>query len=200
MAVFTPSALFGLLATMYLCKPTTEAVIRWQGVMAHGAPEVLGDLNEALERIDPSSGQEMEDLLWEYTRLFVGPYHLPCPPWESVYTSSKRLLLQKASDVVRAVYDRLGFEVGDPNVFPDHVGAELNFMAILLEKAETGSGEEDTYRKLAKDFRDEHLRTWVPRFTLDMERAANTPLYESLARATLHVVEAKWAEGVQGEV
>lgn len=196
MAVLTPSAQFGLLATMYLCKPTAEAVIRWRQRLAHGAPGILEDLREALGRIDLSSVQEMEDLLWDYTRLFVGPYRLPCPPWESMYTSSKRLLLQEASDLVRAVYDRAGLAVGDPNVFPDHVGAELNFMAILLEKIETGSGEHEACRKLANDFLDQHLGNWLPRFTLDMEQAATTPLYRSLARATLHVVQAKWTAAV----
>jgi TorA maturation chaperone TorD len=192
--VLPPSALFGLLASMYLCKPTAEAMTRWQELVPRAAPEVLGDLNEALERINLSSVQEMDDLLWEYTRLFIGPYRLPCPPWESVYTSSKKLLLQEASDAVRVAYDRLGLEVGDSNVFPDHVGAELNFMAILLEKVEAASGEEDRYRKLSKDFLDEHLRNWVPRFSLDMEKAANSFLYQSLARATRHVVQAGWGE------
>jgi len=196
MPALTPSAQFGLLAAMYLCKPTAEALIRWQEWLAPGTPEILGDLHAALRRIDLSSGQQMEDLLWDYTRLFVGPYRLPCPPWESMYTSSKRLLLQEASDLVRAVYDRAGLALGDPNVFPDHIGAELNFMAILLEKIETGSGEQETCRKLANDFLDQHLGNWLPRFTLDMEQAANTPLYRSLARTTLHVVQAKWTAAV----
>jgi hypothetical protein len=42
-----------------------------------------------------------------------------------------------------------------------------------LGKIETGSGEEDTYRKLSRDLLDEDLRNWIPRFTLDVEKAAN---------------------------
>ena len=189
-AVLTPpSAVFGLLASMYLCRPTADAIGNWRVLMSEGVPEVLGDLSETLERINLNSVEEMQDLLWDFTRLFIGPYRLPCPPWESVYTSPKRLLLQEPSDAVRAAYDRLGIEVGAPNVLPDHVGAELNFMGILLEKIETGLGEEDTYRQLSKDFLEEHLRNWIPRFASDLEKAAETSLYKALARSTITTLE-----------
>jgi TorA maturation chaperone TorD len=183
------SALFGLLSSMFLCKPTVETVINWRNAMSDILPEHAGDLQEAVQRIDLSSSQEMQDLLWDYTRLLVGPYRLPCPPWESVYTSSKRLVLQEASDTVRATYDELGLELGASNVFPDHVGVELNFMGILLEKIETSAGEEETYRNHANDFLGTHLKNWIPRFAADMGRAAETPLYKALARSTIAAVD-----------
>ena len=185
----TPSAVFGLLASMYLCKPTADAIGSWRDLMSEGVPEPLGDLSEVLERINLNSEEEMQDLLWDFTRLFIGPYRLPCPPWESVYASEKRLLLQEPSDAVRAIYERLGVEVGTPSVLPDHIGAELNFMGILLAKIETGSGEEDTYRQLSKDFLEEHLRNWIPRFASDLEKAAETSLYKALARSTITTLE-----------
>jgi TorA maturation chaperone TorD len=46
-------------------------------------------LKGALDAINLESEEELEELLWDYTRLFIGPYHLPCPPLESVYTSPK---------------------------------------------------------------------------------------------------------------
>jgi putative dimethyl sulfoxide reductase chaperone len=186
--VLAPSAVFGLLASMYLCKPTADAIGNWRNLMSGGVPEALGDLSEALERINLNSVEEMQDLLWDFTRMFIGPYRLPCPPWESVYTSPKRLLLQESSDAVRAVYDRLGIEVA-PNVLPDHVGAELNFMGILLERIETGSSEEAAYRQFSKDFVEEHLKNWIPRFASDLEKAAETSLYKALARSTITAVE-----------
>jgi TorA maturation chaperone TorD len=186
---FAPSAVFGLLASMYLCKPTADAIANWRDLMSGSAPEPLRDLSEVLERINLNSEEETQDLLWDYTRLFIGPYRLPCPPWESVYASEKRLLLQESSDAVRAIYERLGVEVGTPSVLPDHIGAELNFMGILLEKIETGLREEATYRQISKDFVEEHLRNWIPRFASDLEKAAETPLYKALARSTITAVE-----------
>lgn len=184
-----PSAVFGLLASMYLCKPTADAIVSWRDLMSGSVPEPLRDLSEVLERINLNSEKEMQDLLWDFTRLFIGPYRLPCPPWESVYASEKRLLLQEPSDAVRAIYERLGVEVGTPSILPDHIGAELNFMGILLARVEAGSGEEDTYRQLSKDFLQEHLKNWTPRFASDMEKAAGTSFYKALARSTITTLE-----------
>ena len=99
------------------------------------------------------------------------------------------MLLQEPSDAVRAIYERLGVEVGTPSVLPDHIGAELNFMGILLQKIEFGSMEQETYRQLSRDFLDEHLRNWIPRFASDMEKAAETSLYKALARSTITTLE-----------
>ncbi len=182
------AALFGLLGSMYLCKPTREALAGWRAVLAKGAPAILEELEEALERINVESPQELEDLLWDYTRLFLGPYRLPCPPWESVYTSPKKLLMQEAYDTVKAMYAQAGVEVGDPNVLADHVGAELSFLAILLERADRDAADEQTYRQRAEQFCDEHLSNWIPRFTADLEGAADSDVYRALARATRHIV------------
>lgn len=188
MTALKSSELFGLLGSMYLCKPTREALAGWRAVLAKGAPAVPEELEEALERINVESPQELEDLLWDYTRLFLGPYRLPCPPWESVYASPKKLLMQEAYDTVKAMYAQAGVEVGDPNVLADHVGAELNFQAILLERADRAAADEQTYRQRAEQFRNEHLRNWIPRFTADVEDAADSDLYRALARATRHIV------------
>ncbi len=185
----TGAALFGLLGSMYLCKPTKEALAGWRTLLGHDPPLIVRELKEALERIDVASAPELEALLWEYTRLFVGPYRLPCPPWESVYTSPKKLLMQEAYDTVKAMYAQVGVEVGDPNTLADHIGAELNFMAILLEKAETESELGARYRQLAEEFWHEHLWNWIPEFTSDLEEAADTTLYKVLAQTTRRVVQ-----------
>ena len=48
------------------------------------AVEAAADL--ALMREGLVAGADNEELVWEYRRLFVGPGHLPAPPWGSVYT------------------------------------------------------------------------------------------------------------------
>jgi TorA maturation chaperone TorD len=179
---------FGLLSNLYLCKPTADAIASWRAVLAHQTIPDLDELKAALHGIDLSSGQECEELLWEYTRLFVGPYRLPCPPWESLYTSSKRLLMQEAHDTVKAVYAEAGVELGDPNILADHVGAELNFLAILLERTDRGAAGEHASQQRAEKFLDEHLRNWIPRFTADLEDAAGSALYRALARTTRRLV------------
>jgi TorA maturation chaperone TorD len=169
-----PQALH-LLSSMYLCKPTNAAILNWKTLLAEETLDFMGALKEAITQIDHSSSKELDDLIWDYTKLFVGPYKLPSPPWESVYTSRQKLMMQEAYEEVKIFYKEAGFTVQDPNVMADHIGAELNFLAILYQKNDPG---------LAKKFIQEHLLRWVSQFTKDMEKAATTALYKTLAKVT----------------
>ena len=182
-----PSAL-ALLGSMYLCQPTREAVAEWLSLAKAIALPAIGGVREALGSLRLDAEQEMDDLLWDYTQLFIGPARLPCPPWESVYTSPKRLLMQEAFDSVVAFYREQGLSVGDPQVLQDHIGAELSFLAVLHEKMRDQQGDVSSYRRAAERFLAEHPRRWIPAFAADMEGAANTPLYKALARATAELL------------
>ena len=177
-----PSDAIGLLSSMYLCKPSKESIENWKVALAEDSSILLADLKKAICEIDVASVEELEELLWEYTRLFIGPYKLPCPPWESVYTSPKRLLMQEAADQVRQIYGETGLTINTADVLPDHIGAELNFLAVLL-------GRKDCDIKIIERFFSEHLLKWVPEFTKDMENASETLFYKSLAKATRNIVD-----------
>jgi TorA maturation chaperone TorD len=178
-----------ILASMYLCKPTKDGIEGWRSALSDTEPDYLSGMKAALDGIDTASEQELEDVLWEYTRLFIGPYRLPCPPWESVYTSPKRLMMQDAADQVRQIYAEAGFAINSADVMPDHIGAELNFLALLLRGAHSGTGGKDEYMRLTGRLMDEHLLKWAPDFTQDMEEAAETLFFKELARATRKVID-----------
>jgi TorA maturation chaperone TorD len=146
------------------------------------------ELKSALDAINLDSEEELEEILWDYTRLFIGPYHLPCPPLESVYTSPKRLMMQDAYGEVRDFYSHIGIEIGNEDVMPDHIGAELNFLAILLDRIASESGKHVQYEMLAEEFLTSHMRNWVPHFTADMEEASETNFYKALAKITRKAV------------
>src|SRR4030067_2524293 len=114
--------ILSLLSSLYVCKPTKEAIQNWKILLNGEVPDFMKDLKSAMDAIDPKSEQQIEDLLWEYTRLFIGPYKLPCPPWESVYTSGKRLMMQEAYDEVRGFYFEAGLQIDNPNIMGDHIG------------------------------------------------------------------------------
>ena len=185
------SKIFNLLSSMYLCKPTREAIQNWKTLLDENVPDLMLGLKGAIDEIDQNSEQELEDLLWEYTRLFVGPYKLPCPPWESVYTSAKRLMMQEAYDEVQDLYNELGLKMGDPNIMPDHIGAELNFLAVLFGNLHNNPGKRVYYKDIAKRFLDEHLMRWFPQFISDMEEAANLKFYKALAQVTKDFINAQ---------
>lgn len=180
--------MFALLSSMYLCKPTGEALANWRQLLEAEPLAGTEELAKALHAINPDSEQELEDILWEYTRLFIGPYRLAAPPWESVYTSPKRLLMQEAVDRVQKFYAEAGVQLGDTAIMPDHAGIELNFVAILLEKIKSDPDREPRYRELADRFAVEHLKRWLPAFSVDLEKASVSPLYKELARATGELV------------
>lgn len=177
-----------LLSSIYLCKPSKEAIENWRALLAEDTTIFLQDLKNAIDKIDTSSNRELEDLLWEYTRLFIGPYRLPCPPWESVYTSPKKLMMQEAAVEVQNIYRATGLTINTSDIMPDHIGTELNFLSILFQRINTVVGGTNDYIKIAEKFLNEHLMKWVPQFTRDMEEAADVLFYKALARATRNVL------------
>ena len=185
----TPGEAFGLLSSMYLCKPSREALENWKRALAEDTSIFLADLKKEISGIDLNSEEEVENLLSEYTRLFIGPYKLPCPPWESVYTSPKRLMMQDAADQVRALYEGAGLTINTAEVMPDHIGAELNFIALLFQRMNSNADGKDVYPGITEKLLDEHLLKWIPDFTKDMEEAAETSFYKEVARATRKVID-----------
>lgn len=184
------SSVFGLLGSMYLCQPVKETVEKWRMLLRGGVSPIFADLREAMEGISLESEREMEDLLWDYTKLFIGPYKLPCPPWESVYASPKKLMMQESYDAVSGFYLQAGLSIGDPNVLIDHVGAELSFLAVLYGKMESEPEGSRRYGEMAERFLAEHLKKWIPSFTMDMESAAVSRFYKTLARTTRDLIAA----------
>ncbi len=185
----TPSEALSLLSSMYLCKPSREALENWKTALSRESTLFLEELKKAISKIDTTSEAELEELLWEYTRFFIGPYKLPCPPWESVYTSPKKLMMQDSADKVRLLYAEAGLAINTDDVMPDHIGVELNFLAVLLEWTHAETGNKDEQVKKTERLLNEHLLKWVPQFTVDMENAAETPFFKALARTTRQVIE-----------
>lgn len=185
----TPAETLSLLSSMYLCKPSREALESWKTALSGESVLFLDELKKAVKGIDMTSDAVLEGLLWEYTRLFIGPYKLPCPPWESVYTSPKRLMMQDSADQIRVLYAEAGLAINTNDIMPDHIGVELNFLAVLLRRvqSETNNKEEEMGR--TGKLLNEHLIKWVPQFTRDMENAAETPFFKALARATRQIME-----------
>jgi TorA maturation chaperone TorD len=184
--------LLNLLSSILLCQPTQELLKGWRDLLVYEPIPEASELAEVLEVIDLANPEVCDRLLWDYTRLFIGPYHLPCPPYESVYTTPEKLLLQDATQEVQSLYLRAGIEVTTEHFMPDHVGVELGFLAALVERAASNPDLAIRYAGLAETFLEAHVRAWVPRFASDLEAAAETPFYQALARLLKLVVEQGW--------
>lgn len=127
------------------------------------------------------------DLHWDYTRLFIGPYELPTPPWESAYLNEERLLFQEETLKVRRKYLKYAFlpkDVG--HEADDHLGLELDFMFQLthLSLSELKNKDYRKYLQLLHDqksFLEEHLLKWVPELSDKIVECAQTDFYRGMA-------------------
>jgi putative dimethyl sulfoxide reductase chaperone len=71
----------------------------------------------------------LQEMLIDYTRLFLGPNETFALPYGSVWLTGEKSLMQDSTLAVRALYEQAGFEV-DENFreLPDHVAVELEFL------------------------------------------------------------------------
>ncbi|OIQ11472.1 TorD/DmsD family molecular chaperone [Neomoorella thermoacetica] len=151
----------------------------------------VDQVNKYLERYTSlaadARGEELERLRWDYTRMFVGPYQLPAPPWESAYLNDERLLFQEETLAVRRIYLRYGFIPRNYHQeADDHLGMELEFMFRLSEMVAGKVAVRDTVgaEAILKDqevFMADHLLKWVPRFAGDVMHSSATDFYQGMA-------------------
>lgn len=133
------------------------------------------------------------ELAIDYTRVFIGHgtnAYSAAYPFESVYTSEKRLLMQEARDEFMAEYRAAGMEIAaawkDPE---DHIALELEYMSVLCARCAEALDAEDEDGALAlmgkqRAFLAQHLAAWAPMFTADVKRFARTEFYQGLACLT----------------
>ena len=151
------------------------------GSEAADKPQAMAETLEATEQ---------DEMRIEYSRLFVGPFKLPAPPYGSVYLDDgRRLMGDSTIDVVRR-YREAGVDV-DPvqEDVPDHIAIELEFMAYLVHMQEeaTTAGDSDALRDaLDKQigFLERHLCAWVPEFATNVRAESESAFYTDLADAT----------------
>ena len=133
------------------------------------------------------------ELAVDYVRTFIGyrnDTYGAAYPFESVYTSEKRLLMQAARNEVLAAYRAAGMTLDDSwNDPEDHIAIELEFMQAMSEKTAQALREGDEGRakrclKAQRDFLSDHLLSWTPMLTADMKRFAKTGFYQGLACLT----------------
>lgn len=126
----------------------------------------------------------------EYQRLFVGPYHLEAPPYESCYRDGTGAVMGEAAVHARGRYAEAGFAL-HPEVhdLPDHIAFELSFLGLLAREEarlwRTGGGADlAACLRREEHFLADHLAGWVGPFSERVRRADRSRFYARLAVAT----------------
>jgi four helix bundle protein len=133
----------------------------------------------------PGVQQLVPNLLLEFTRLFVGPS--PVPLYESVYRSQSGLVMQEETLAVRKKYMEAGLVVHPDRSFPDdHIGAELEFVFYLCQKAAEAQKTEELFPwlKMQQAFFQDHLNHWVPPLCDRLFQEAESAYFKGIAKTT----------------
>ena len=165
----------------------------------------MGDVrvDQAIELLEGFSGKCYEcsladvssELNIEYNRLFVGPGHLPSPPYESIYLTKNEenkdgLVMGDSTLDAKNQYLSAGITLSeDFTDLPDHIGVELDFMSWLCFQ-ESSKLENEEYEGVTEivnkqfDFLTNHLDNWITPFTHAIIHSTNLDFYKGLARMT----------------
>jgi len=135
-----------------------------------------------------------ESLRLDHAQLFVGPFELAAPPYESVYVDSEDRVMTESTAAVQAEYRRAGVDV-DLDEPADHIAAELEFLSLLVATelealARNESEAAEHYLERQYEFLSEHLGRWVSEIADNMRKHAETEFYRLLADETQSFVEA----------
>ncbi|MCF8113411.1 MAG: molecular chaperone TorD family protein [Desulfotignum sp.] len=161
---------------------------------------IMDQLSDSLETLSSRAGEPVTKmrtneavltdthlLKAEFSRLFIGPYTLPAPPYGSVYIEKMRKTMGESTIDALKRYQAVGVDLADNfREVPDHVSAELEFMFLLIYKEIEGIRSDDpemVHQMLVHQisFLQDHLNSWIPEFAGLVMEHASEPFYCLLA-------------------
>ncbi|MDP4127617.1 MAG: molecular chaperone TorD family protein [Bacillota bacterium] len=138
---------------------------------------------------------EFQQMCFEFNRLFVGPGSPVAPPYESVYLSQDRLVMQEQTLEVRKMYQSENLMTTSQGTIPDDfIATELEFAAYLLNRViqESSSGNSSNatkYLHLFNVFMQEHPRRWLQVFATIVSENTQHPVFLLVMQVLLSTIE-----------
>ena len=187
---------YGLLSRLYAKEVDDELLeqLRKTAFPVHSG-SVLTDEGNCLMATYLSNvwSGTLQELAVDYVHAFIGSgmdAFSAAYPYESVYTSPKRLMMQEARDEVLAIYRSQALDKAKTwKESEDHVAMECEFMAAMAKRTADAcrEGDEDKVASLLltqHNFLSDHLYAWTGMMTSDMRKFARTDFYKGLADYT----------------
>jgi TorA maturation chaperone TorD len=168
--------------------------------MAAAAQKLHPDLAALAQGLGAAfAAQDLQTLLVDYTRLFLGPVNPLASPYGSVWLTGEKTLMQDTTQSVLGLYAQGGFDIDEAfQELPDHVAVELEFLYLLnfriREATAAGAGAEAAAERprlsaLREQFLDQHLGAWVGPFTQAVQAGAECAFYRDVAALTALFVQ-----------
>jgi anaerobic sulfite reductase subunit A len=188
--------LYRFLGRLYKVEADQTLLNQMKGMCfpAEYGEDELGEGYRMLEEYLQRLGRDpLTDLAVDYAKVFHGAGisgSAAAYPYESVYTSPERLIMQDARDKVVAAYRAKGLSKAEMLDFPeDHIALEFEFMAHLCHETQHVFVTQDwpavsVCLKEQLAFLEQHLLNWVPGFCADVEKFAETEFYKAVAKVT----------------
>ena len=164
--------------------------------------KLFGNMLIAARRLDPYlaeharklgeafAAQSLEELLVDYTRLFLGPVQALASPYGESWLGSAAPTDDNPPLAVLELYSQGGFEIDEEfRERPDHVAVQLEFLYLLTfnqnHAAAAGKSDEAAAtQSLQQRFLSEHLGAWIAPFAAAMASGAQSAFYRELGALT----------------
>ena len=190
-----------LLSSIYLFELTEDQIERFAHARFDNDGSVMAQgyqlIHEYLRHRNTATRQELA-VDYAHTFLGAGVYtEIMAPPYESVFTSKQRLLMQVSRDGALKYYRSEMVEVSDErnkNTPEDHLGFELQFMALLADRAshalEGGCTEcfADLVKKMRSFYRF-HQENWLEDYCDAIDKYCRTDFYRGISLLTRGYLE-----------
>lgn len=187
---------YGMLACLFreeVDLPTLRELQQMRFPQATGNAAADEGYHQLYDYLKRAWDDSVTELAIDYVSTFIGHGvngYSAAYPYESVYTSERRLLMQEARAEVLATLRENELVRGNWNEAEDHIALELEFMQRLSLRAAdalSDDAEEEAiaYLRTSYDFLENHLLNWVPMLVADMRMHARTLFYQGLAQLTL---------------
>lgn len=180
-----------LLAACYYQPGPELAEEKVFDAMLQAAAVVDAGLAPAVHRLSAAfMGADAQELLIDYTRLFLGPTNTLAQPYGSVWLERRQSLMQDSTSALLGLYADAGYEMDESfRDLPDHIAAELEFLYLLLfrqaEALRNGDAPaRDGWAALQRRLLDEHLGRWIEPFVAAIGDGAQTAFYRELGGLT----------------
>lgn len=187
---------YGMLARLFreeVDLPTLRELQQMRFPQATGNAAADEGYHQLYDYLKRAWDDSVTELAIDYVSTFIGHGvngYSAAYPYESVYTSERRLLMQEARAEVLATLRENELMRGNWNEAEDHIALELEFMQRLSLRAadalsDDAEDEAIAYLRTSYDFLESHLLNWVPMLVADMRMHARTLFYQGLAQLTL---------------
>lgn len=171
---------------------TSDDCVSVLGEMSESCPGVAALARFCEKAVETGEGRDalIGSSLKDFNRFVAGlGSGRESHPWESAYTSSRKLLFQVETLEVRNAYREFGYlPQMYPKVADDHISLECAFLAAIAGKMieadeAEDAGSLDRFAKGSLDFLNKHLLLWIDLYAEDLHVDAPDGLYDCCAHA-----------------